>query len=107
MSISAILKPWHVVAARPQPDPTAPETVDQKPVLVVQPVPDNPTAHIMPQWAGLPAKAALPVTKVASNAPMPDLHFPDPLPDLPKIDPPAPKADYPAALGILSGSTAG
>ncbi len=111
MSVSATQMPWLAVIARPLPDQTATKAVAQNPVLAVQPVPDNPTAHVMPQWSGLPAKTATPLlptgTSDAPEALIPDLFFPDPLPGLPKIDPPAPKADYPAALIILSGSAHG
>ncbi len=111
MIISAIQTPWHGVTAKPQPDHPARLAAQQIPVRAVQPLPANPAGHVQPQWVAPPPKPPLSATKAtmgeAAKAPMPDLHFPDPLPELPKIDPPVPKADYPAALGILTGSAQG
>jgi hypothetical protein len=108
MSVSAIQMPWLAGNTRLQPDVIPARVADQKPVLVVQPIPENPTAQAQPQWPGYPQKAPLPAAKgtapAAETAALPDIYFPDPLPDLPKIDTPAPKADYPAALEILGGS---
>jgi hypothetical protein len=108
MSVSAIHMPWLAVNARPQPDKPAAPVSDQNPVVAVQPLPDNPAQHIQRQRDGRNPNEARPATQSGPPKPMmPDLHFPDPLPDLPKIDAPTPKAGYPAALGILGGSAKG
>jgi hypothetical protein len=108
MSVSAIHMPWLAVNARPQPEKSAASVFDQKSVVVVQPLPDNPAQHVQLQRGGPDPDGARPATQSGAPKPaMPDLHFPDPLPDLPKIDAPTPKAGYPAALGILGGSAKG
>lgn len=108
MIISAIQTPWPGVTAKPQPEHPAGRVAEPNPLRAVQPLPANPAGQVQPQWAG-PQQNTPPMTArgEAAKPPMPDLHFPDPLPELPKIDPPAPKADYPAALGILAGSAQG
>jgi hypothetical protein len=110
MSVSVIQMPWSGVTARPHPDAAPVRVADLKPVIVVQPIPDNPTAQPQPHWAGYPQKAlsvAGPATPGTPQNALPDLFFPDPLPELPKIDMPAPKTAYPAALDILGGSAKG
>jgi hypothetical protein len=105
MSVSATQIPWPAVNARPQPERPIDPVADRKAEAVLQPLPDNPAQHIQPQRRGRDPKV-----QVQGDPPkpvMPDLHFPDPLPGLPKIDTPAPKSGYSAALGILGRSAKG
>jgi hypothetical protein len=108
MSVSAVRLPWLAVNARPLPEKPAMSVPGQKAVVVVQSLPDNSAHRVQPQWVGHDPHGALPAAQAGTARPaMPDLHFPDPLPDLPKIDRPVPKAGYPAARGILGGSANG
>ena len=74
------------------------------PVVTAHPL----TARAAPAESGETLNAVLPRPRAGGSGnpdhPQPKMLFPDPLPDLPKIDTPPPKPDYPAALGILAGS---
>ena len=99
MSVSAIQMP--LLPASPKSQPvvaTAQNGTPVTPIKAVQPVSDHPMPQMQQHAAGQPPQTA------PAKAAMPDLYFPDPLPDLPKIDPPAPKTNYPAALQIIGGS---
>jgi hypothetical protein len=99
--ISAIQGTWAGLPAKPPAEQrpvaataTVPVRADSATIPPVQPLPRDPVAPVLRKSTAGPSDAA--------NPPLPDLQFPDPLPDLPKIDLPEPRpAGYAAARDIL------
>jgi hypothetical protein len=108
VTISAIQGPWLALPAKPpveqRPLPALQRT-DPAAVPPVQPLSRDPVPALtrQPLSPGQDDRAtAGRQGHEATSPPPPDLKFPDPLPDLPKIDLPAPQGPaYAAARDIL------
>ena len=100
MTIAIFPVPWAAPLARP--DRINPALPDPARVAGAQTGPDAQR-----RFAAAPApradRSSGDVTGTPVKPPLLDLHFPDPLPELPKLDPAPAVTDYHSMLPILRG----
>jgi hypothetical protein len=98
MTIATLQASWPPVAIRTDRIASTPIKTAQSSRLDREPDQSGHNAA-----TGHPAPRAEPARIRGDKPPVADLHFPDPLPELPKIDPAPAKADYHQILPILRG----
>jgi hypothetical protein len=98
MTIATLQASWPPVAIRTDRIASTPITAARPSRLDREPGQSGHNAT-----TGHPAPRAEPARIRGDKPPLADLHFPDPLPELPKIDPAPSKAAYHQILPILRG----
>lgn len=105
MTIAAIAIAVAWTPALRRADRAASPAAEAQPIPVA-PLPPAPAAPASPRHPALYGQMQTPRKAPAEANAVPALHFPDPLPELPKIDPPPRHADYHGILTILRGTDA-